>query len=297
MSALGQKRSFIVLTTPAMTGRLGECDAFHTEYLQLSGEQWNFQSRPLWRYICSQANRAALALIDADFAMSARQMDILLVEDDEALVAYIKRGLSENGHSTEHASRGDRGFELAGNGKYDLLIVDRMLPGLDGLLLIKMLRQQESCVPILILSNLGGLDDRVEGLNAGADDYLAKPFAFSELLARVNALLRRPHQPQEQQFLKIGDMEMDRINRKVTRAGIPIPLQPREFALLEYLLKLQGQIVTRTMLLDGVWNYNFNPQTHIVETHMSRLRSKVGADLIHTVRGSGYTIRAPKSDS
>ena len=224
-------------------------------------------------------------------------MNILLVEDEDALATYVERGLHENGHRIEHVTRGDRGFELAARGTYDLLIVDRMLPGLDGLLLVKKLRQQESCVPILILSNLGGLDDRVEGLNAGADDYLAKPFAFSELLARINALLRRPHQPQEQQLLKFGDIEMDRIKRKVTRAGIPIPLQPREFALLEYLLKLQGQIVTRTMLLDGVWNYNFNPQTHIVETHMSRLRSKVGADLIHTVRGSGYTIRAPQSDS
>jgi two-component system OmpR family response regulator len=224
-------------------------------------------------------------------------MNILLVEDEDALAAYVERGLEENGHSTEHVTRGDRGFELAARGTYDLLIVDRMLPGLDGLLLVKKLRQQESRIPILILSNLGGLDDRVEGLNAGADDYLAKPFAFSELLARVNALLRRPHQPQEQQLLKIGDIEMDRIKRKVTRAGVSIPLQPREFALLEYLLKLQGQIVTRTMLLAGVWNYHFDPKTHIVETHMSRLRAKVGGDLIHTVRGSGYTIRASKSDS
>jgi two-component system OmpR family response regulator len=224
-------------------------------------------------------------------------MNILLVEDEDALATYVERGLRENGHRIEHITRGDRGFELAARGTYDLLIVDRMLPGLDGLLLVKKLRQQESRVPILILSNLGGLDDRVEGLNAGADDYLAKPFAFSELLARINALLRRPHQPQEQQLLKIGDIEMDRIKRKVTRAGVSIPLQPREFALLEYLLKLQGQIVTRTMLLAGVWNYHFDPKTHIVETHMSRLRAKIGGDLIQTVRGSGYTIRASKSDS
>jgi two-component system OmpR family response regulator len=223
-------------------------------------------------------------------------MNILLVEDENALAAYIERGLRENGHQVEHVARGDLGFELAAQEAYDLLIVDRMLPGLDGLLLVKKLRQRDLRVPILILSNLGGLDDRVEGLNAGADDYLAKPFAFSELLARVNALLRRPHQPQEPQLLKIGDMEMDRINRKVTRSGVTIALQPREFALLEYLLKLQGQIVTRTMLLAAVWNYHFNPKTHIVETHMSRLRSKVGGDLIHTVRGSGYTIRAPKTD-
>ena len=224
-------------------------------------------------------------------------MKILVVEDETALAAYIERGLRENGHDVEHVARGDRGLELATEGAYDLLIVDRMLPGLDGLLLVKTLRQQEARMPILILSNLGGLDDRVEGLNAGADDYLAKPFAFSELLARVNALLRRPPQPQEPQVLKIGDMEMDRIKRKVTRAGVPIALQPREFALLEYLLKLRGQIVTRTMLLSGVWNYHFNPKTHIVETHMSRLRAKVGGDLIHTVRGAGYTIRAPKTDA
>jgi len=220
---------------------------------------------------------------------------ILLVDDDETLVTDIERGLCENGHGIEHVTRGDRGFELAAGGTYDLLIVDRRLPGLDGLQLVKRLRQRESRVPILILSILGELDDRVEGLNAGADDYLAKPFAFSELLARVNALLRRSDQ--QQLLLKAGDMEMDLIKRTVTRAGIPIALQPREFALLEYLLKLQGQIVTRAMLLAGAWNYHFNPKSNIVETHMSRLKSKVGADLILTVRGSGYTIRPPKSDS
>jgi two-component system OmpR family response regulator len=224
-------------------------------------------------------------------------MNILVVEDEVALAAYVEHGLRENGHDVEHVTRGDRGLDLAAKGSYDLLIVDRMLPGLDGLLLVKKMRQQESRVPILILSNLGGLDDRVEGLNAGADDYLGKPFAFSELLARVNALLRRPHQLQESLLLKIGNIEMDRIKRRVTRAGVSIPLQPREFALLEYLLKLQGQIVTRTMLLAGVWNYHFDPKTHIVETHMSRLRSKIGGDLIQTVRGSGYTIHASKSDS
>jgi len=156
-------------------------------------------------------------------------MNILLVEDEDALATYIERGLRENGHRVEHVGRGDQGFNLSSNGAYDLLIVDRMLPGLDGLLLVKKLRQRESRVPILILSILGGLDDRVEGLNAGADDYLAKPFAFSELLARINALQRRAHQPQEQLLLKISDMEMDRINRKVTRSGVLIPLQPREF--------------------------------------------------------------------
>jgi two-component system OmpR family response regulator len=224
-------------------------------------------------------------------------MNILLVEDEDTLASYVQRGLRESGHQVDAVSRGDLGFEAASNGSYDLLIVDRMLPGLDGLSLVKNLRTRDVTYPVLILSNLGGLDDRVEGLNAGADDYLAKPFAFSELLARVNALLRRPALSQEPQRLKLGDLEMDRIKRKVTRAGNPIMLQPREFALLEYLLLRPGQIVTRTMLLSGVWNYHFDPKTHIVETHMSRLRSKVGADLIHTVRGSGYAIRAPKPDN
>ena len=225
-------------------------------------------------------------------------MNILLVEDEEALASYVVRGLGEHGHDVDHIASGDKGIEAARDAEYDLLIVDRMLPGLDGLNLVKTLRQQNSRVPVLFLSNLGGLDDRVEGLNAGADDYLPKPFAFSELLARVNALLRRPRQAQDEPLmLRVGDLEMDRIGRKVTRAGQTVLLQPREFSLLEYLLRRQGEIVTRTMLLGGVWNYHFDPKTHIVETHMSRLRSKIGSDLIHTVRGSGYTIRAPRPDA
>jgi two-component system OmpR family response regulator len=224
-------------------------------------------------------------------------MNILIIEDEAALASYLEQGLRENGHHVDSVSRGDSGFDAASKGNFDLLIVDRMLPGLDGLTLVKNLRQQQSRLPVLFLSNLGGLDDRIEGLNAGADDYLPKPFALSELLARVNALLRRPHLSQEPQLLKLGDLEMDRIKRKVSRAGTAIQLQPREFSLLEYLLNQPGQIVTRTMLLAGVWNYHFDPRTHIVETHMSRLRSKVGTDLIHTIRGSGYMIRAPKTDA
>ncbi len=221
-------------------------------------------------------------------------MKILLIEDEDSLANYVAKGLRDNGHSVENVSRGDLGIALAKQGQHDLLIVDRMLPGLDGLTLVKQLRQQNLHVPVLFLSNLGGLDDRVEGLNAGADDYLAKPFAFPELLARVHALLRRPPVSQEPQVLRIGDLEMDRIRRKVTRAGVQVFLQPREFTLLEYLLKNRGQIVTRTMLLAAVWNYHFDPKTHIVETHICRLRGKVGNDLINTVRGSGYTIRAIK---
>ncbi len=225
-------------------------------------------------------------------------MTILLVEDEAALAAYLVAGLTDHGHVVEHVGRGDAALAASQDAEYDLLIVDRMLPGIDGLSLVKQLRAGKSRVPVLFLSNLGGLDDRVEGLNAGADDYLGKPFAFSELLARVNALLRRPHlTPEEPAILNAGDLEMDRIARKVTRAGKPITLQPREFGLLEYLLKRQGEIVTRTMLLSGVWNYHFDPKTHIVETHMSRLRGKVGGDLIDTIRGSGYMLRANKTDA
>lgn len=224
-------------------------------------------------------------------------MNILIVEDEDALVAYVEKGLCESGHEVEHASRGDRGLEMAEAGNYDLMIVDRMLPALDGLTVVRTLRDRGWRCPVLILSNLGGLDDRVEGLNAGADDYLPKPFAFSELLARVNALLRRPALSQDPQLLRLGELEMDRIRRKVTLGGTTITLQPREFSLLEYLMLRPGQVITRTMLLSGVWNYHFDPKTHIVETHMSRLRSKLGCDLIHTVRGSGYAIRAPLTDA
>ena len=225
-------------------------------------------------------------------------MAILLVEDEAALANYVVRGLNQHNFKVEHVGRGDLGLAAARRSSYELAIIDRMLPGLDGLSLVKSLRQDSSHTPVLILSNLGGLDDRVEGLNAGADDYLAKPFAFSELLARVNALLRRPAIAQhEPQILKAGDLEIDRIKRKVTRAGQPIVLQPREFSLLEYLMKRSDQIVTRTMLLEGVWNYHFDPKTHIVETHMSRLRGKIGSDLIQTIRGSGYMIRATKTDA
>jgi two-component system, OmpR family, response regulator len=225
-------------------------------------------------------------------------MTILLVEDEAALASYLVKELKDHGHAVKHVGRGDEALAHASAADYDLLIVDRMLPALDGLSLIKQLRGRKLRVPVLILSNLGGLDDRVEGLNAGADDYLAKPFAFSELLARVNALLRRPHLvPEELAVLRIGDLEMDRIARRVVRAGKAVALQPREFGLLEYLLKHHGQVVTRTMLLSAVWRYHFDPKTHIVETHISRLRSKVGSDLIHTVRGSGYMLRANKPDA
>jgi two-component system OmpR family response regulator len=223
-------------------------------------------------------------------------LTILIVEDEAELASHIRHGLRNHGLEADHSSRGDLGYQAALGANYDLLIVDRMLPGLDGLTMVRELRSKGCNTPVLFLSNLGGLDDRVEGLNAGADDYLGKPFAFTELLARVNALLRRPHKQEEPQVLGVGDLEMNRIKRTLTRAGKPVTLQPREFSLLEYLLKRKNQVVTRTMLLDGVWNYHFDPKTHIVETHVSRLRSKIGPDIILTIRGSGYMIRAPGPD-
>jgi len=222
--------------------------------------------------------------------------DILLVEDEPELAEFIIRGLAREGHGVEHASGGDVGLERALKCKYNLLIVDRMLPGMDGLSLVKALRERQSCVPILFLSNLGGLDDRVVGLNAGGDDYLPKPFAFSELLARVNALLRRPAAT-EQIVLHLGDLEVHLVRREVKRGGRAIDLKHKEFTLLEYLMRHANQVVTRTMLLEGVWGYHFDPKTNIVETHISRLRAKIGSDMIQTVRGSGYMIHAARTNA
>lgn len=222
-------------------------------------------------------------------------MQILLIEDEEDLATYIVRCLTENGQNVDHSPRGDSGFQLAINGHYDLLIVDRMLPGMDGLELVKALRLLKSEIPVLFLSNLAGIDERVEGLNSGGDDYLAKPFAAQELLARVNALLRRPYRVGQPTTIHVGDLEIDLIQRQVKRAGRTIDLFPREFSLLEYLMRRPDQVVTRTMILEGVWDYHFDPKTNIVETHISRLRSKIGGDLIQTVRGSGYLIRAARA--
>lgn len=221
--------------------------------------------------------------------------NILLIEDEREIAEFIARGLGDSGHTVRHATRGDAGLELATRETFDAMIVDRMLPGMDGLKLVKALRVRDVYTPVLFLSNLGGLDDRVEGLNAGGDDYLGKPFALSELLARVNALLRRPLVSGEQTVLKLGDLEMNLLKRRVMRAGRDIELLPREFTLLEYLLRRVDQVVTRTMLLEGVWDYHFDPKTNIVETHISRLRSKIGGDFIQTVRGSGYMIRANRA--
>ncbi len=224
-------------------------------------------------------------------------MRILIIEDDTDTATYLTKGLGECGHLVQRAVNGKEGLFMALEEDFEAMVVDRMLPGLDGLSLIRSLRAAGKRTPALILSALGEVDDRVEGLRAGGDDYLVKPFAFSELLARLDALLRRSeNETGAQTALKIGDLEMDLLTRMVRRAGRPIELQPREFRLLEYLLRHSGQVVTRTMLLENVWDYNFDPQTNVIDVHISRLRSKIDKDferpLLHTVRGAGYVIRA-----
>jgi two-component system, OmpR family, response regulator len=223
-------------------------------------------------------------------------MKVLVIEDDAETAAYIATGLIEQGHVVDHASNGREGFFLAGRGSYDVAIVDRMLPALDGLSLVKRLRGEGVGTAVLFLTNLGGIDDRVAGLNAGGDDYLIKPFAFSELLARINALARRSAVTAAETVLRCADLEVDLLKRSVTRSGRAIELQAREFKLLECLMRHAGRVVTRTMLLEIVWDFHFDPKTNIVETHMSRLRGKVDrgfeVELIHTIRGSGYSLRA-----
>ncbi len=222
-------------------------------------------------------------------------MKILLVEDDQQIAAYIAKGLREHGHVVDHADNGRDGLLLATGELYDVMIVDRMLPHTDGLTLIKTVRAAGRKAPALFLTTMGGVDDRVEGLEAGADDYLVKPFAFAELLARVSALARRPPLT-ESTHLRVGDLELDLLTRTVTRAGKRLELLPQELKILEYLMRHAGQVATRTMLLEKVWDFHFDPKTNIVETHISRLRSKIdkGFDkpLLHTIRGAGYVIRA-----
>jgi two-component system, OmpR family, response regulator len=224
------------------------------------------------------------------------RMRILVIEDDEATAAYMVKGLTENGYVVDQVGSGRDGLFHATSGHFDLIIVDRMLPELDGLAVVKALRAAKQVTPVLFLSALAQVDDRVSGLKAGADDYLTKPFAFSELLARIEALLRRRSAPAVQTKLNVGDLEMDLLTRQVRRAGQSIDLQPREFRLLEYLMRHAGQVVTRTMLLEGVWDYHFDPQTNVIDVHISRLRQKIDKGfhppLLHTVRGAGYCIRA-----
>jgi two-component system OmpR family response regulator len=224
-------------------------------------------------------------------------MRILIIEDDRDAAAYLTKAFREVGHVADHAADGLNGYDLAREGAYDVAIVDRMLPKMDGLSLIGALRAQSVETPVLILSALGQVDDRVKGLRAGGDDYLAKPYAFSELLARVEVLARRrPKGASEETVYRLGDLELDRLSHKVTRAGEEIILQPREFRLLEYLMQHAGKVVTRTMLLEHVWDYHFDPQTNVIDVHISRLRQKIDRNfdkpLIHTVRGAGYCLRS-----
>jgi two-component system OmpR family response regulator len=223
-------------------------------------------------------------------------MHLLIVEDDSDTAAYMRKGLTEAGYSVDHADNGRDGLFLATSGSFDAIIMDRMLPGLDGLAVVQALRAAKISTPVLILSALGQVDDRVKGLRAGGDDYLSKPFAFSELQARIEALLRRRDAQAVETKLTVGDLELDLLTRKVRRGAKPIELQPRELRLLEYLMRHAGQVVTRTMLLEGVWDYHFDPQTNVIDVHISRLRQKLDKGfekpLLHTMRGAGYSIRA-----
>ena len=222
-------------------------------------------------------------------------MRLLFVEDDSRIVPFVAKGLKEAGYVVVHASDGPSGLELALQGGFDAAIVDIMLPGLDGLALIDELRHRRSSMPVIILSAKRSVDERVQGLQAGGDDYLTKPFAFTELLARVQALIRRATKAPEPTGITVGDLHLDLLARSVTRAGRKIDLQPREFSVLEYLARNAGRVVSKTMLIERVWDYNFDPQTNVVESRISRLREKVDKDferpMIHTLRGMGYVLR------
>jgi len=221
-------------------------------------------------------------------------MHILIIEDDKEVAGYLANGLSECGHIVDHAGNGNDGLHLAITGDYDVLIVDRMLPGRDGLSIVRMLRAGGDTTPVLVLSALGEVDDRVTGLQSGGDDYLVKPYAFSELLARLDALVRRHVSAVNLMRYEIADLVLDLKAHRVTRGGKTIALQPREYRLLEVLMQHRDQVVTRTMLLEQVWDYHFNPQTNVIDVHISRLRSKIdkgfNLSLLHTVRGSGYKL-------
>ena len=223
-------------------------------------------------------------------------MKILLIEDDGDTASFVAERLLGHGHAVDQSGNGHTGLALAGTNPYDVFIIDRMLPGVDGLSIVRTVRGAGIRTPVLMLTTLAGVSDRVEGLEAGADDYLVKPFAIDELLARVNALARRPALAEWASVLRVADLELDRLKRVVRRAGNAIELQPQEFKLLEYLMLHAEQLVTRAMLLENVWGFNFDPRTSVVETHISRLRSKVdrnfALEMIHTVRGSGYRLSA-----
>lgn len=228
-------------------------------------------------------------------------MRILIIEDDNDVASFIQRGLEQAGYVVDRAETGRDGLFLATTESYDALIIDRMLPGVDGLTIVRTIRASEINVPVLILSALDEVTDRVDGLKAGGDDYLVKPFAFVELQARIEALLRRKATATDSELttLEVADLKMDLLRRQVSRAGTNIELQQREFLLLEYLMRHVGQVVTRTMLLEAVWGYHFDPQTNVIDVHMSRLRAKIDKDfdppLLHTVRGAGYRLEVEKT--
>jgi two-component system OmpR family response regulator len=223
-----------------------------------------------------------------------RNMKLLVIEDDRTTADYIVNGLRQEGHVVDHVADGREAMGQAMAGGYDVMVVDRMLPGLDGLSLVRALRAAKVTTPAIFLTAVGGVDDRIEGLHAGGDDYLVKPFVFGELSARIQALARRPSTALQETVLTAGDLTVDLIRRKVMRTGVEIDLLPREFALLEHLLRRKGRVQTRTMLLEAVWDISFDPQTNVVETHISRLRAKIdkpfGRELLKTVRGAGYKI-------
>jgi two-component system OmpR family response regulator len=225
-------------------------------------------------------------------------MKLLVVEDDRETASYLVKGLGESGYTVDRAGDGREGLFLASSGGYDAIVLDRMLPEIDGLAVLGALRAAAIRTPALILSALGSVDDRVKGLRAGGDDYLVKPFAFSELLARIEALLRRGSAAAAATTLRVADLELDLLTRTVRRSGKAIDVLPREFRLLEYLMRNSGHVVTRTMLLEHVWDYHFDPQTNVVDVHVSRLRQKIDKNferpLLHTVRGAGYCLRAPE---
>lgn len=223
-------------------------------------------------------------------------MKILVIEDDREAADYLEKAFTEAGHTAHVAGDGEVGFALADSGEYDVMVVDRMLPRRDGLSVIAALRSRGNTTPVLILSALGEVDDRVTGLRAGGDDYLTKPYAFSELLARVEVLNRRAGVKESETVYRSGDLELDRLSHSVRRAGKEIVLQPREFRLLEYLMRHAGQVVTRTMLLENVWDYHFDPQTNVIDVHVSRLRGKIEKGfekpILHTIRGAGYMLKS-----
>ena len=254
-----------------------------------------FRRRRAPRPVGRRRNSADVLGKGAPYVPGRSPMKILIVEDDREGATFLRERLEGLGHGVDLAANGREGLFQASEARHDVIVLDRMLPELDGVSLVRMLRRAGVATPVLFLTNLSGIDDRVEGLEAGGDDYLVKPFSFSEFLARVVALARRPPPSEQRTVLAVADLEMDLIKRTVRRAGAPVELQPREFRLLEYLLRHEGRVVTRTMLLEHVWDFHFDPRTNIVETHISRLRAKVDrgqpVELIRTVRGAGYSLR------